>query len=277
MRSRRFAFLLRSLAMPASVAWLVCSLVFAASPQSSEEVKSSGWQQWKQGQQCLQDGETDRAIDLFEESLANDPNLARNYVSLAAAWLDRNDEGKACLYLELYVAAHPEHVAIRFQFVELLQRLKRVGDARTELEHFIADMQEQDRPEEEHLIHCHSWLMQIAEKAEDEYEEHLHRGIGLFLLSKQRGSVSDDSDDCSPQSLLCRAAAELTLAARCRPDEARAHYYLHRVWSGLLQSQPARRSLRAADAAAPFSYLTPAEQRQLRMSCRQLDRDSGRR
>jgi hypothetical protein len=262
--------------MPASLIRIACSLLLVASPQSSDEVKSPGWGQWKQGQELLQAGESDRAINLFEESLANDPKLARNYLSLAAAWLDHNDETKACLYLSLYVAAHPDHAAVRFQYVELLERLKRTGEARAELENFIADVQEQSQAADEHLVHCHSHLMQLAERTENEYEEHLHRGIGLYLLSKQCDKLGDDTEE-SPQALLCKAAAELTLATRFRPDEARPHYYLHRVWSGLMQSQPASRCLRAAEDAAPFSYLTPAEHRQLQLACRLRDRDSSRR
>jgi hypothetical protein len=262
--------------MPASLVPLAFSLLFAASPQSAEEQKSAGWDQWKQGQELLQAGDTDRAINLFEESLASDPKLTRNYLSLAAAWLDHNEEAKACLYLSLYAAAHPEHASVRLHYVELLERLKRVNEARAELESLVADVQEKDRPDDENLILCHSRLMQLAEKTENEYEAHLHRGIGLYLLSKQGCHFTDDPDDFCPQALLCKAAAELTLAARFRPDEARPLFYLQRVWFGLMQSQPARRTLRAAEDAAPFSYLTPAEQRQLRLACRQRDHESSR-
>ena len=63
----------------------------------------------------------------------------------------------------------------------------------------------------------------------------------------------------SAESLLCKAAGELILARRERPDEARPCWYLFEVWSQLAQRQPAARWLRAAEDAAPFSYLTPAE------------------
>jgi hypothetical protein len=81
---------------------------------------------------------------------------------------------------------------------------------------------------------------------------------------------------CS-EGLLCKAAAELTLATRIRADEARPHLYLHAVWSRLLQSQPAGKSLHAAEDAAPFSYLTPAEHRRLQLAARERDRLVARR
>ncbi len=255
-----------------SLAWLL----LAASPQTTEEQKSPGWDLWKQGQQALQSGDSAKAIELFEESLAGDPKLERNYLSLAAAWLDRNDDARASLYLALYVAAHPEHMAVRFQYVELLQRQKRTTEARMELESFIADVQDMEAVPEDQLVNCHSRLMQMGEKLENEYEEHLHRGIGLYLLSRQRKMLGDDPEMFCSEGLLCKAAAELTLATRIRPDEARPHYYLHAVWSRLLQSQPAGKSLRAAENAAPFSYLTPAEHRRLQLACRQRDRLAAR-
>src|SRR5262249_49923795 len=171
--------------MSACLTWLAWSLVFAAPP--SEDQRSPGWESWKQGQAALQAGEATRGATLFEESRAADPKLARNYLSLAAAWLDRGDEAKACLYLALYVAAHPEHAAVRFQYIDLLHRLKRDTEMRLELEELTADLQDQDQPADDQLLHCHSPLMQLAEAAGDDYEEDLHRGIGRALLTKQKG------------------------------------------------------------------------------------------
>ena len=262
--------------MPACLSCAFVSLLLAA-PQTAEEQKSPGWDQWKQGQKALQAGDSDRAIEHFEESLASDHKLSRNYLSLAAAWLDKNDDVKACLYLSLYISSHPEHAAVRFQYIELLQRLKRTGEAKAELEDFIVDFQAKDSSAEESLLSCHSRLMQMAEAMDDGYEEHLHRGIGLYLLSRQRNLPGSDPECPCSESLLCKAAAELTLAARAHPDEARPHFYLHAVWSRLSQSQPAIKSLRAAEEAAPFSYLTPAEHRQLQLASRDHGRPPVRR
>jgi hypothetical protein len=46
------------------------------------------------------------------------------------------------------------------------------------------------------------------------------------------------------------------------------------VWTELAQQQPASRCLRAAEAAALLSYLTPVEQRDLHLACRRAGRDA---
>jgi hypothetical protein len=51
---------------------------------------------------------------------------------------------------------------------------------------------------------------------------------------------------------------------------------LYEVWTRLAQRQPAGRCLRAAAGAAPLSYLTPAEQRELYLACRQTEREGQR-
>jgi hypothetical protein len=110
--------------------------------------------------------------------------------------------------------------------------------------------------------------MEIAELAEDDYGAHLHHGIALYLLACQRAPLPEDDDpNLSPESLLCKAAGELMQARMERPDEARPCWYLFEVWSRLAQNQPASRWLRAAEAAAPFSSLTPAERRDLHLAC----------
>ena len=118
--------------------------------------------------------------------------------------------------------------------------------------------------------------MEIAEKEDDDYAAHLHRGIGLYLLAGQRELLPDDDDGMSAESLLCKAAGELTLARRERPEEARPYWYLFAVWSHLAQRQPAARWLRAADSAAAFSYLTPAERRGLQLAVRDLEAEAQR-
>ncbi|MBI1915972.1 MAG: hypothetical protein HYS12_14740 [Planctomycetes bacterium] len=253
-----------TLCLPALGLFLLC--VCQPSPQ---ERASPGWPLWQQAQQALVRGETDRAIDLYEQSLAADAKLTRNYLGLAAAWLDKGEDARACLHLMLYVAAHPEHLSVRAQYADLLHRLRRLKEARLEYQRFVVDVQEDERLAEHHLVHCHSRLMEIAEVEQDEFDEHLHRGIGLYLLARQQARLV--RGELPAEGLLCRAAAELTLARRACPDEARPWWYLHEVWSSLAQSQPAERCLRAAASAAPFSYLTPAEQRDLRLTCRQRE------
>ena len=63
---------------------------------------------WKQGQEALVDGRPQEAAALFERSLQLDPDLADNHLSLAAAWLARDDEAKAAACLERYLERRPD-------------------------------------------------------------------------------------------------------------------------------------------------------------------------
>lgn len=247
----------------------VTSMVPCQPPPSGSQAQAL----WQAGQTALREGQPERAVELFERSLAADPKFTRSYLGLAAAWLDRGDDARACLHLTLYVAAHPQHFAIRAQYAELLQRLSRTNDARQEYERFVADLQADGEAADEYLLHCHSKLMQIAEKQDNDYDEHLHRGIGLWLLARQQCLAAATQNEQSPEALLCRAAAELTLARRVRPEEARPSYYLYAVWTDLAQSQPAARCLREAQVAMPFSSLTASEALHVRLGMQQRERD----
>ena len=251
---------------------LVClCLLVLACPRAgavTTEATVRARQLWEQGQEAMSKGHADEAIRCYEQSLAADPAFARNHLSLAAAYLDQGDQERACPELEQYLQACPGHLIVRAHYAELLLRLRRSEEALAEFRRFAADAQEKDEEFAKQLIHCHSRLMELAEAAEDVYAEHLHRGIGLFLLARDRATRSDADDRLSPESLLCRAAAELTLARAERPDEAQPCWYLYQVWSRLSQRQAALRCLRDADEAAPFSYLTPAEQARLALARR---------
>ena len=150
---------------------------------------------------------------------------------------------------------NPGQLLNRARYAELLLKLHRLPEARTQFEQLVCDGQGQSGSEHLDLIHCHGRLMEIAEESDDRYNEHLHRGIGLFLLAR-RGALEEDFP---AEGLLCKAAAELTLAHLQRPEEARPCWYLYEVWSRLGQRQPALRRLREAEAAAPFSCLSPSE------------------
>jgi tetratricopeptide (TPR) repeat protein len=223
---------------------------------------------WEQGQQALEQGKPDLAIRCFRRSLALDPTLARNHLSLAAAHLEKGEEEEACPHLASYLQANPAHLAVRAHYAELLLRLGRADDARVEFERFAAESPADDATELKQLIHCHSRLMEIAECGVEPYAEHLHRGIGLYLLARQRAADVDAGARGGEEAYLCKAAAELTQAHAERPDEAQPSWYLYEVWTRLDRHQPAVRNLREAADAAPFSYLTPAEQGGLRLAAR---------
>src|SRR5437879_8645419 len=136
---------------------------------------------WEQGQAAMRDGHPGEAVDFYAQSLAADPTMVRNHLSLAAAYLDLGDDVQACPHLAHYVAAQPDHLSIRLHYAELLVRLHQGKKARQAFEQFVVGAQEQGEPFDRNLIHCHSQLMEIAESEDDAYNEHLNRGIGLYL------------------------------------------------------------------------------------------------
>jgi thioredoxin-like negative regulator of GroEL len=245
--------------------WLVC-LGCQSLPPLEKEDQGGASQHWELGQAAMRQGRTEEAIRHYEQSLAADPNFTRNHLSLAAAYLQQNNADSACAHLARYVDANPDQLLIRARYAELLLRLGQLPEARTQFEALVCDSQSHRGPAALDLIHCHGRLMEIAEESTDVYNEHLHRGIGLFLLARKRGTLPDEDEGLPAESLLFKAAAELTLAQLERPDEARPYWYLYEVWSRLGQRQPALCRLRQADAAAPFSFLTPAERCALQLA-----------
>lgn len=221
---------------------------------------------WLEGQAAMQDGQPEVAINRYEQSLAVDPERPRTWLSLAAAELEKGDEKLACCFLSRYVAACPHDVRIRAYYAELLLRIGQTAAARREFERYDAAAPDQGPFTAKQLVHCHSRLTKIAAEQQDEYAEHLHRGIGLYLLGQARAKLPDPDGDLSAESLLCKAASELSEAQQKRPEEARPCWYLYEIWSHLGQQQPAQRWLRAASDAAPFSYLTPHETRKLQLA-----------
>jgi tetratricopeptide (TPR) repeat protein len=220
-------------------------------------------QLWLQGQQAMRDGQPERAIGFYEQSLAADPARTRNHMSLAAAYLEKGDEEAACKHLERYVAAHPEHVLIRSHHAELLLRLDRPREARAQFERFVADAQDEGESLVKQMNHGHTRLMEIAQRQEDEYGKHLHRGLGLYWLACERATLGAPRGELPVEGLLCKAAAALDEARGCRPGAARPCWYLYRIWSRLARTEAARRCLAQAQEAAPLGDLTPAEQRSL--------------
>jgi tetratricopeptide (TPR) repeat protein len=257
-------------------AWILSLLLLVASSLRSEEprLSSPGLPDWQKGQQAILDGQTEQAIASFRQSLKQDPSLARNYLSLAAAYLAQGQEEQAAEQLGQYLEARPKHFVVRGQYAELLWRLDQLDSAREQFERFDADLQEDETLARQHLVQCHSRLWDIATRSDDDYGRHLHRGIALYWLARQRAEMTDASDALPSEGLFCQSASELVLARRERPDEARPCWYLHEVWSRLAQKQPATRWLRAAADTASLSYLTPAELRRLHFA-RRRELDEG--
>jgi tetratricopeptide (TPR) repeat protein len=253
-------------ARPGVLCWLLLLPLGLAAAEPTTSVPPA-LQRWQLGQESLRNGNPDAAIDLYRESLKLDPDLSRNYLSLAAAYSAKGDDEQSLKHLTLYLDKQPDHVQARCHFAEMLLRLGRTELARRQFERCAADLQ--DRPDiaSDKLVHCQSRLMELAEAAQDEYGEHLHRGIGLYLLACERAELPEPDGELAVEKLLFQAVDELRAALDERPDEARPCWYLHKAWSRLVQQHPATRWLHAAEDAAPLSYLTAAERRELQMAC----------
>lgn len=224
---------------------------------------------WEMGQEAMFDGQADKALQLYQQSLKADPTLARNHLSMAAAFLEKGQDAAAAPCMARYLLAQPEHYLIRSHYAELLMRLNRLEEARAQMERFASDIQKNEELARQHQVRAHTRLMEMAALQQDDYAEHLYRGMGLYFLARQRADLPEEESDLSIEGLLCKAAAELSTARSRAPEEARTWWYLALVWQQLGQDQPASRALRSAQSLAPGSSLTPIEQRDLNLAIRQ--------
>src|SRR5262249_4475298 len=151
-------------------------------------------------------------------SLQANSKLVQNHLGLAAAYLGKDNAAEACTHLATYVDARPEQWPVRLRYARLLADLHRRQEAQNELERVVASAQEREGAAARHLIDCHSRLVELAEPAEDSYAKYLNRGIGLYLLARKRSDLPDPEGELSAEGLLCKAAAELTLARLERPE-----------------------------------------------------------
>lgn len=223
---------------------------------------------FRQGQLAMEADRFEEAIRQFELTLRLDPQLVTVRLSLAAAHLALGQEDQAEPHMRAYLNVRPEHFLVRMPYAELLLKLDRPKEALAELERFTAEVQNHPELAEEHLIGCHTRLMEVADRIGDEYLERLNRGIGLYLLATKRAELGGKQARQAEEELLCKAAGELTLARVQRPDEARPSWYLRGVWNRLGQRQPADRSLRETEQRVGLSTLTPAEVRDLWLATR---------
>jgi tetratricopeptide (TPR) repeat protein len=260
--------------MPPFPTWICCALLFPITGTDPVPPPTPAMTLWHRGQELMRNGDNDKAIPCFLDSLKLDPNLARNHLSLAAAYADQGHDNLAMIHLGHYVAKQPDHLSARLQYADMLYQLQQPKAARVQYERFLADAQEHDELDEEHLVHCHTCLVEIYEASGDAYHEHLNRGLGLYQLACQRAALPDPNGELSVESLLLRAAGELMAARQSRRDEARACWYLHQIWSRLGQKHPATHWLRAAEAAAPLGELTPAETRGLYLAWMRFQQES---
>ncbi len=187
--------------------------------------------------------------------------FSENELSLAAYHLEKGEYSRACVYLSHYVRTHPENLRARAHYADLLLCLGEFHQASQEYGQYILLSQEAKEDLLPEQIHSHRRIMEIAEILRDEYDFHLNKGIGLYLLAQCKGC--DKEFQVHGESLLCQAAGELCHARLLEPGQARPCYYLYLVWSRLGQKQLALRCLREAQENAAFSFLTPMEQEEM--------------
>ncbi len=223
---------------------------------------------WQKGQARMKEGNTEKAIRLYQESLRIDSTFVENHLSLGAAFLAKGLEADACEHLGQFLLARPDHAGARQYYAELLFKQGKLAEAMKQFERNIVAHQLDPSPDLQQLVHCHGRVLDVGMKIEDDYVVHLHRGIGMYYLAIQSRNLAASEEFLSPEGLLFKAVAELTQARGYRPREARPCWYLYSAWRQLAQQQPANRWLREALDAAPFSYLTPMEQHQLELASR---------
>ena len=158
-----------------------------------------------------------------ERSLPTVPVLvespADSALERAADLLERGDSASALPHFRTYLTAFPEAVAVRFQLAELLFRLNKPHDARAEFETCLAGFASSSKPMPQ-LVQCHTRLMALAEDRGDDFGEHLHRGIGLYLLVRRWDADSARRDEVAAEQTLSQALDALAAAARLRPGDA---------------------------------------------------------
>jgi hypothetical protein len=165
-----------------------------------------------------------------------------------------------------HLRVSPGDLGARILAGELAYSLGKAGEARLHFEMFLCASQTMAEAPVAYVIHCHTRLVEIAEEENDRYAEHLNRGLGLYVLAMHGCNNTAPPGEVTQAALLTRAAEELQLARACQPWQARPHYYLYLVWRQLGQGAAAVRSLRAADAQALVSHMTPKEQCDLQLA-----------
>jgi tetratricopeptide (TPR) repeat protein len=194
---------------------------------------------------------------------SNDSGTGEDDLGQAAVCVEKGDSVGAAEHFRQHLRKYPDQIMIRAYLAELLAKMNRLAEARDQFERFIADAQlaQTEGPARDHVLHCHTRLMEIAVKRGDAYEERLQRGIGMVILARRLDASSDAGEESAfRERMLCKAAAELTAARRLRPDEPRPHWYLVEVWTKLGQARAAQQEMRHARALAALMPLPAGEQ-----------------
>jgi hypothetical protein len=186
------------------------------------------------------------------------PALPPDALTLFAECQQRGDPSAAAAHLGAYVREHPDQLMFRAHLAELLLTLDRPTDAKAHFERFVAAAQDAAGPPKAHLVHCHTRLMEIGQRAGDRFAEVFHRGAGLLLLVN-----NTDADADTREEILCRALKALAEAKELRPTDPRAYVYLADAHDRAGNRRAADVARAAARHLTAPGALTPPESRRL--------------
>ena len=241
---------------------------------------------WQEGQEAMKRGEIPTALRLYQESQLMAPDLPRVQLSLAAAYLQADNQPKACEHLRRYLELEPGHWQVRQQLADLLSRLGHRALAKHELERMVhgahsALALEHSPPEESEalrlLVHGHGRLMELAEEESHPGNYHLHRGIGLYYLAQSLPQanriqpVSSQPPEANGEipdrrEIFLKAVQELTESEKVAPGNSKSAWYLSRAWKELGQAGQADHWLKILAKNHIPGDLHPREEREFAVS-----------
>jgi len=187
------------------------------------------------------------------------PDFEIDHLRAAALLVDRGELAPAIPHLQAHLKQHPDAPMIRAYLAELLLKTGHNAEAKIHYERFIRDAAEQDGLSQQHLVHAHTKLMELAADADDEFGEYLHRGIALLLLASQ----STETESLNEQTLH-KAAVALKAAIRINADDPRPLLPLHVVQSKMDQPGAARQTLTKLRATLHDPVWSPSERERIR-------------
>jgi hypothetical protein len=155
--------------------------------------------------------------------------LSDDPLTIVAESLDRGDKSTAATHLEIYVRQHPDQVMFRLQLAELLIQIDRDTKAKIHYEQFASDAQTAKGSVRDYLVHAHTRLMEIGQRAGDQFAELFHRGVGFLILVQEQDRNPDrDVDFC--EEMLCKSLRAFNEARELRPEDPRVRVYLAEVY-----------------------------------------------
>jgi predicted Zn-dependent protease len=181
-----------------------------------------------------------------------------------AECLARGDRPAAAIHLEAYVKQYPDQLLFRLQLAELLVQIGKDATARWHYEKFVARAQGERGNIGKYLVHAHTRLMEIAQRADDRYSELFHRGVGLILLVREQDG-EPDRDDALLEELLCKSLRALTEASELKPGSLRVRAYLAEAYERTGNRRAADREREACRNSPTGNELTGFERKQVQL------------